>query len=696
MTTRRRSLMIDYSSISTKPTTSKLREHICNTRACIVALVLALVAVAGFLSATWYLNSVQFPQAEPTLDLMDYFVRVEGGRFVVGPECSLMYISGWNQWETVEAAAGVLRLYGASLPPNITGQELIKRKLQTAKEVGFNVVRAWANPVSLDYTLMEAPGVYNENMFRGLDFFLDEARKSGVRVILSLFDNWQEAGGIPHFQTMINLTGHEDFFFEQEAWHLYTAHVKAILTRQNSINGRLYKDDPTIFSWELINEPRCQGCPSFVLQTWITSMASYVKAVDKNHLVTVGEEGFFSNETPQQYANPSGSGSWAGDQGQNFRGDHSSEYIDYAGIHMWIQNWEDATPEFAHRWLDEHIRQARQLGKPLIMSEFGAWGSSKKLIEQRDAWYKLIYDILLEDAKQAGPIQGGLFWQWFGKDQKAPEEEGDLPGGIFGVFENDKSFDIARNFTAEIQKINNEYSFGGSCHYSVDQKAKPVHECKKTWVRGIRGSGYEGVGCNINVNECARGIDDCDENAACIDTSPGFICVCYAGFKGNGKSCTPNPSEMQSIRESFKSQGPGQLACREGTLAPYKPGIPGYMYDGTVSYKDQPVMYDTSTMAVTPEQCMVACRMMGDDCNSFSYDAQQMLCSLRFTDSVDICPQPPSYCVAIRGEPFECSQFETYFDVTKFSEDDFKHQQIKKRQVQGSTLQAYLDAKSNN
>jgi hypothetical protein len=119
------------------------------------------------------------------------------------------------------------------------------------------------------------------------------------------------------------------------------------------------------------------------------------------------------------------------------------------------------------------------------------------------------------------------------------------------------------------------------------------------------------------------------------------------------------------------------------------------MYDGTISDRDQPVMYDTSTMAVTPEQCMVACRMVGDDCNSFSYDAQQMLCSLHLTDSVDICPQPPSYCVAIRGEPYECSQFETYFDVTKFSEQDIKHQQIKKRQVQGSTLQAYLDAKSN-
>lgn len=35
--------------------------------------------------------------------------------------------------------------------------------------------------------------------------------------------------------------------------------MQAILTRKNSINGLAYKDDPTIFAWELINEPRSQN-----------------------------------------------------------------------------------------------------------------------------------------------------------------------------------------------------------------------------------------------------------------------------------------------------------------------------------------------------------------------------------------------------------------------------------------------------
>lgn len=35
--------------------------------------------------------------------------------------------------------------------------------------------------------------------------------------------------------------------------------LQAILTRKNHLNGIQYKDDPTIFAWELINEPRCMS-----------------------------------------------------------------------------------------------------------------------------------------------------------------------------------------------------------------------------------------------------------------------------------------------------------------------------------------------------------------------------------------------------------------------------------------------------
>ncbi|MBA0620723.1 hypothetical protein Godav_006409, partial [Gossypium davidsonii] len=38
--------------------------------------------------------------------------------------------------------------------------------------------------------------------------------------------------------------------------------LQAVLTRNNTITGVLYKDDPTIFAWELINEPHCPTDPS--------------------------------------------------------------------------------------------------------------------------------------------------------------------------------------------------------------------------------------------------------------------------------------------------------------------------------------------------------------------------------------------------------------------------------------------------
>ena len=59
---------------------------------------------------------------------------------------------------------------------------------------------------------------------------------------------------------------HSLFFNDTGARSIYKDYVKAIVTRENSINGRKYSEDPTLMSWGLLNEPRCETwkvCPSY-------------------------------------------------------------------------------------------------------------------------------------------------------------------------------------------------------------------------------------------------------------------------------------------------------------------------------------------------------------------------------------------------------------------------------------------------
>ena len=82
-----------------------------------------------------------------------------------------------------------------------------------------------------------------------------------------------------------------------------------------------------VVSWML-------GC----VQSWIDEMATHLKQEDPNHLVTVGEEGFWAVGSAYEVSNP-GNG-WAAITGQNFTANHASKAIDFAGIHVWPDNWE--------------------------------------------------------------------------------------------------------------------------------------------------------------------------------------------------------------------------------------------------------------------------------------------------------------------------------------------------------------------
>jgi mannan endo-1,4-beta-mannosidase len=84
-----------------------------------------------------------------------------------------------------------------------------------------------------------------------------------------------------------------------------------VLSRVNKLTGVAYKDDPTILAFELGNELRCVGsiptpsntsfkCDSTVLTAWVDEMSTFLHNLAPNHLISVGDEGFFKNG-PNQY-----------------------------------------------------------------------------------------------------------------------------------------------------------------------------------------------------------------------------------------------------------------------------------------------------------------------------------------------------------------------------------------------------------
>ena len=66
-------------------------------------------------------------------------------------------------------------------------------------------------------------------------------------------------------------------------------------------------------------------------------MSGYLKSLDSQHMVTVGEEGYWGTDEPMKMYNP-GNG-WAQITGQNFTAQHRPRSIDFAAIHFWPDLW---------------------------------------------------------------------------------------------------------------------------------------------------------------------------------------------------------------------------------------------------------------------------------------------------------------------------------------------------------------------
>ncbi|KAK6131220.1 hypothetical protein DH2020_035034 [Rehmannia glutinosa] len=307
-------------------------------------------------------------------------------------------------------------MYVASDPSQ---RNKISSAFKEATNHGLLIARTWAFRDGGYSPLQYSPGSYNENMFQGLDFVISEAGKYGIKLILSLVNNYEDSGGKKQYVNWARnqrqkLSSDDDFFTNSVVKGYYKNHIKAVLTRQNSITGIAYKDEPTIMAWELMNEPRCTMDPSgSTIQAWIAEMASYLKSIDHNHLVEAGLEGFYGHSDAQkQLNNPQFQ------VGTDFLTNNQIPDIDFATLHSYPDQWltsqnDEAQLSFLNDWLNSHIQDAQTiLQKPLLIAEFGKSSKDNGYdAYKRDELYDTVYSAIYSSARDGGVAAGAVFWQ---------------------------------------------------------------------------------------------------------------------------------------------------------------------------------------------------------------------------------------------------------------------------------------------
>jgi mannan endo-1,4-beta-mannosidase len=255
-----------------------------------------------------------------------------------------------------------------------------------AKNSGFKVIRTWAFNNNSDSVY---PGVISSKPHEvlgqglaGLDYVVAKAKEYDLLLILTLANNFPDYGGIEQYirwanqylaQPSSQTFSHNHFFTDDSITSWYKYYVNSILNRINTFNGILYKDDPTIFSFELINEASNSGFSSSHVKNWYEQASAFFRGIDTNHLLTTGEIGFDVDASRYSNLDFFYNGSdflFNGSKGTSFTVNSALSKIDYTSIHSYPEAW-NMNAKAGITWIKDHKEISEEINKPLLLGEFG-------------------------------------------------------------------------------------------------------------------------------------------------------------------------------------------------------------------------------------------------------------------------------------------------------------------------------------
>ncbi len=366
------------------------------------------------------------------------FVKADGTKFTL--DGSDFYYAGTNNYYI-----------------NFKPAEDVVEVMEDAQDMGLTVIRTWGHldagtmtdavdedgiPVFSDNVdgVGHKEGVYyqyfdedlgrpvvnhGETGLQKLDYVIAQAEKHNIKVLITLTNYWDAFGGMGQYCVWAGKSKSdvEDFYTDATIKEWFKNYIYEVLNHENVYTGRKLMDEPAIFAWELANEPRYNAQDKSIednaIYAWASEMSAYIKSIDQNHMVSVGDEGgmYYNEFTNHPGANPipegegvnTGRQHWHGGMG-NFHHIMQIATIDFGTPHLYPGVWNMESEEELASWLKLHADVAHAAGKPVILEEFG-WSNKEvaagvtPYAAGRDTFFTYIYDAMIEYG-----YAGSNFW----------------------------------------------------------------------------------------------------------------------------------------------------------------------------------------------------------------------------------------------------------------------------------------------
>ncbi|HEX9545385.1 MAG TPA: cellulase family glycosylhydrolase, partial [Pyrinomonadaceae bacterium] len=334
-------------------------------------------------------------------DPSDRFVKIRGSHFLI--------------------AGQPFRFVGANVAVMYRDEDRARmpETLRQAAQAGIRVVRVWASgeggpndvgPVAdqadwpRTHPFRWAPGSWNEEAFVHLDNVIAQAGQNNLYVQLCLANWWRDTGGVTQYLRWAGISDAADskyhfginperamlFYSNEKTRQLYREHLEKIVNRRNSVTGILYREDPAIFGWELMNEAQAVTGRWPERRAWIAEMSAYLKSLDPNHAIAPGDWGYRTAAERREWL-----------------ADHRLPNIDYCDVHNYPKDDSDSfvdSPAALREFVENRAAAAFSLNKPVVFGEFGMGPEGYNGFSQTE-WFRAFFESTAHD-----DIGGAIFW----------------------------------------------------------------------------------------------------------------------------------------------------------------------------------------------------------------------------------------------------------------------------------------------